>query len=469
MKIVPPEPSVDLYNEGFEEPDILQRRKTGAALSDLLNRIDDPLVVALDGRWGTGKTHFLKRWAGAHGGATVVYFDAFAHDYVSDPLPALISILEERLAGLGTDGAPTRWEDVFPSVKEAAFRLAKPLARAGLRAVGASVVVNAADELMRATDGSDRFWKAERDRREALGQFREAVETLARPADEGHGGATVIFVIDELDRCRPDYALEVLEVIKHLFLVPRVHFVLGVNLEALEGMVHARYGPDIDAHRYLGKFIHVRLELPDEVSDGGPKRTMLAYFDHLARDMDIPHHIHDPLREQIEIVARANHVSLRDVGSVVSSVALASDAVVRNPDNKDYFTGWIEVMTMLIITRTLRPDLHSRFLNATITPEELMAFLGANEREVRRLWSETYHNANERELSVSVLYGSWLFICQSDRVDKFAPDILRHIHSKFFRLTVGDKLHRSENPNTLPKKVHRQWLDRFSFYRPDQP
>ena len=106
MKIVSPEPAVDLYNEGFEETDILQRRNTGAALSDLLSRIAD----SLDGRWGTGKMYFLKRWMGAHKGATTVYFGAFAHDYVSDPLPALVSVLEERLLELGTDNAPAKWE-----------------------------------------------------------------------------------------------------------------------------------------------------------------------------------------------------------------------------------------------------------------------------------------------------------------------------------------------------------------------
>ena len=104
MKLVPPEPQVDLYNEGFEETDILQRRKTGEALSDLLNRIDDPLVVALDGRWGTGKTHFLKRWVGAHEGATTIYFDAFAHDYLGDPLPNLIAAeLDCRIGGKGAN------------------------------------------------------------------------------------------------------------------------------------------------------------------------------------------------------------------------------------------------------------------------------------------------------------------------------------------------------------------------------
>ncbi len=61
MKIVPPEPSVNLYEDGLEAQDILQRKRLGADLSDLRNRIDDPLVVALDSKWGTGKTYFLNR------------------------------------------------------------------------------------------------------------------------------------------------------------------------------------------------------------------------------------------------------------------------------------------------------------------------------------------------------------------------------------------------------------------------
>lgn len=210
MKFVPPEPSVDLYNEGFEEPDILQQRKTGDALSDLLNRIGDPLVVALDGKWGTGKTHFLKRWAAAHEAAFKL-------------------------------GKPLT-------------KLGKPLTRAVFRAVGATVVVNVADELKKARDeeaanGSDGFWQAEQGREKAMKELNEAIVALAEPVAAGHEGATVIFVIDELDRCRPVCALEVLELINHLFSVARIHFVLGGNLEALEGMVGVRYGPDIEAPR----------------------------------------------------------------------------------------------------------------------------------------------------------------------------------------------------------------------------
>ena len=85
MKFLPPEPPVDLYNEGFGSSDILGRKKTSKALTNLLERIDDPLVLALNGEWGTGKSYFLKRWVGArtienNSSSTVVFFDSFAND-----------------------------------------------------------------------------------------------------------------------------------------------------------------------------------------------------------------------------------------------------------------------------------------------------------------------------------------------------------------------------------------------------
>jgi len=173
-----------------------------------------------------------------------------------------------------------------------------------------------------------------------------------------------------------------------------------VNLEALGDMIRARYGPDIDAHRYLGKFIHVRLGLPDEVNDGGQKKTMLAYLDHLAHEMGVPHHIRDPLKEQVEIVARANHVSLRDIGSIVSSVSLASDAVVRNPENLKFSPGWIMIMNTLIISRTVWPDLHPRFLNATVTLADMESYLGMDEKELRPVLG----NGRDHLKNVSILY-----------------------------------------------------------------
>ena len=233
MKFFPSEPRVDLYKEGFEANDILGRAAVGKDLSDLVERIEDPIVIALESGWGMGKTYFLKRWVGAHklennGKATTVYFDAFAHDYQTDPLPALVSALTDRCQH--TD------EGIVKKLKTAAFQFIKPVARIGLAAatVGASEAVVSTVKAMSAEEEEPRYWEQQEGRHAAMTDFRSALEGIVKES-----GAGVVIVVDELDRCRPDYALEVLEVIKHFFAIKGVTFVLGTNLSALENTVKA--------------------------------------------------------------------------------------------------------------------------------------------------------------------------------------------------------------------------------------
>lgn len=94
MRLHPVQKEVALYNEGFGKDDLLQRKSAGERISELLERIEDPMVLAVDGAWGSGKSYFLKRWVGAHtvengGTATTVYFDAFANDFLDAPLIAM--------------------------------------------------------------------------------------------------------------------------------------------------------------------------------------------------------------------------------------------------------------------------------------------------------------------------------------------------------------------------------------------
>ena len=467
MKVVPTDPGVKLYEDGFEEQDLLQRKRLGHALSDILNRVDDPLVIALDGRWGTGKTYFLKRWVGEHarmsGSAAVVYFDAFAHDHLGDPLPALVSALEGRVSGLGAD-IPAECEKNIQAMKEAVFRLAKPAARAAAAAVGASAVLNAIDEFAKAredehADSLDRFWEAEEGRRISVEIFRSAIESLAATVDGEGTGSTVVIVVDELDRCRPDYALEVLEVIKHFFTVPRLHFVLGVNLEALEDMVQARYGSGIDAHAYLAKFIQMTLNLPDEFSDdtNRQKQAVMAYLDHLVGDIGITQQIAETLRSQIAIVSRANQVSLRDVGNIVSSLSLANVDVAENPDDKRFMPGYLQVMIDLVVSRTVRHDLHQKFLDATVTPADLESYLGATGNMLDEHLGGQPNPAYDPQISLK--YHTWLYLARNGEIKNGDPEILKLVPKQFdeFGRIGGD-------PRSLPMMIHRLWLDRFSFY-----
>lgn len=174
MKLFPEDPvfevgtvSFDSKDEAGQPHDLLGRKPLGQRLTDLVDRIDQPLVIALDGGWGSGKSHFLKLWTGAHskelgGISEIIYFDAFEHDFLDDPLVSLIS----RLA---TTGGERSWDKkAVKKLKKAAIPIVKFATRMGLAAatVGASELVGAVGDAMlsRASEASEasieRFWQA---------------------------------------------------------------------------------------------------------------------------------------------------------------------------------------------------------------------------------------------------------------------------------------------------------------------
>lgn len=73
----------------------------------------------------------------------------------------------------------------------------------------------------------------------------------------------VVFIIDELDRCRPNYAVSVLEQMKHLFSVPGIVFVLSIDKEELGNAIRGAYGSEnINANEYLRRFIDLEYSIP---------------------------------------------------------------------------------------------------------------------------------------------------------------------------------------------------------------
>lgn len=75
-------------------------------------------------------------------------------------------------------------------------------------------------------------------------------------------GDRLVFFIDELDRCKPNYAIGMLERIKHYFDDERVTFIFSISLSQLQHTVNRFYGSGFDATRYLDKFFDLRISLP---------------------------------------------------------------------------------------------------------------------------------------------------------------------------------------------------------------
>ena len=246
--------------EGFER-DKLDRERFGEAMAQILENQPGGNVFALDAGWGQGKTTFIKMWRGHVGyirenKLQTIYFDAFACDYQQDPFLALAAEVYERVRG-----AP---------LKKAILSVEK------LRAINSMVGGALLEKTVGKTGGDivKKFLEAHdailtRRLEEAL-KAKGAIETF-RESLEKHvkkisPDKSLIFIVDELDRCRPDFALDLLETIKHFFEVPGIVFLLVMNHEALDGMIRTRYGIN-DGPRYMQKFVQFWFSLPAPKSE----------------------------------------------------------------------------------------------------------------------------------------------------------------------------------------------------------
>jgi hypothetical protein len=187
-----------------------------------------------------------------------------------------------------------------------------------------------------ASDLEDRFIEGlltkQKEQRETIEAFREALAALpallssddAKPHPTG-SPKPLTMIIDELDRCRPIFALEILERIKHFFAVPHVHFVLGAHLQQLQNSVKAAYGADIDAQAYLQKFIQLTLHLVDDKRHRH-ERVATKYVEHLAKSLKFKPQDRDILEvvtTLVRHVAESRGLSLRAIEQVFTVLAVA--------------------------------------------------------------------------------------------------------------------------------------------------
>ncbi|WP_105382887.1 KAP family P-loop NTPase fold protein [Neorhizobium alkalisoli] len=443
MRLYPLQKEIVLYEEGFGENDLLQRKSAGEQISELLERVEDPIVLAVDGPWGSGKSYFLKRWVGAHrtengGSATTVYFDAFANDYLDDPLISLTGAIGERLPAEKTGATWKKAKKIAVTLARPALRIGAAVTTAGVTEI-AGPLVDAAIEAggKEAEKAAEAFWKREDGRRAAMLQFRSALGELTKD------GNPLIIVVDELDRCRPDYALSVLEVIKHFFAVERVHFVLGVNLDGLEHIVRVRYGAGVDAADYLKRFVSLSTQLPQLVGQHSNMHATIKYLQSAGSEMGIEPKAIEIAVEQIELAINKNNVSLRDVEKLLTRLAL----LPRRKEFGQFYFGYQVVIISLVLWQVLKPDFFHRAMKQTLEVGEIEAFFGISKSMLDSKADQYNHGAY-------LLSGVWRFALtgtaekEEDKsnfaktFDTFgrAVKILPNIERDYFRIfQVGEK------------------------------
>lgn len=237
---------------------------------ELLLGIDGNMSISIDGKWGSGKTFFVKQaqlildaynstsalyetengekirkmWQNYHKNSedtfppiVTVYYDAWSHDNDEDPLLSIVfEIMREANWGINPQNKKD-WVQVLSAVSDCIFDR------------------NISD-LLKNAKGEDLFGGL-KTQREIRGMISEFFASLLPE----HGNSLVVFV-DELDRCSPQYAVKILERIKHYLNLPNVIFVFSINPEELQHTIRKNYGSDFSAGRYLDRFFDLRVSIP---------------------------------------------------------------------------------------------------------------------------------------------------------------------------------------------------------------
>ena len=97
---------------------------------------------------------------------------------------------------------------------------------------------------------------------QTLREYRDSLQVMADAHWEASDHKPIVVFIDELDRCRPSYAVELLETAKHIFSVDHVVYVLAVNRSELAHSVKTLYGDGFGATAYLRRFFDIDFRLP---------------------------------------------------------------------------------------------------------------------------------------------------------------------------------------------------------------
>ena len=205
--------------------------------------------------------------------------------------------------------------------------------------------------------------------RKSLRAFKTLLEELAAELARANNDLPLVVVIDELDRCRPSYAVELLETAKHLFTVDHVVFVLALNRLELAHSICAVYGSGFDADGCLRRFFDVYFPLPDSKREPFIEATLLNtgikdYFQSRSEDRS-----YEIVRDWLVDFFDAFDVSLRSIAQAIHHLGLVLASLRQDSQSLPV------AATLALILRTIDLDRYRRFTRGELEDRELVEFL----------------------------------------------------------------------------------------------
>lgn len=253
----------NLINTQFEEQKKLKDLEPAKIIQELENNSDYIQRIFIDAPWGMGKTFFSKalkekiekenesRREVGRKEIKFININAWETDYFSDPMKSMVGEINSNIR-LSSETT----EKVEQILKKGLTIFVKSIFNKGLDKIGIDETKR--KELETLFKEVTQFETSELEDYEKYKKLVDKFkECLSLEKD------LKVIVIDELDRCKPIYAIELLETIKHFFGVKNIIFVFLVNKKQLQSIVSTSYLQDDECSEYFEKFFDIQFNLPE--------------------------------------------------------------------------------------------------------------------------------------------------------------------------------------------------------------
>ncbi len=347
-QLVFPEPEIDKTNPWKD--DALNRGQAANALTNLIKSQRGPFVVSLDGKWGTGKTFFLTRWKNQlENEFRVIYFNAWKDDFCSDPLVAMLAqIVNAQIV--------KQCKDI--KIKKSLSDNAKEIAYNNLESVVKRFLGLQIPRI------GDKILAKYEDQVASVSRLREA---MAKFLEEDR---PLVCIVDELDRCRPDFAIATLERTKHVLNIPGLMFVYGINRSELCESIKSLYG-NIDADIYLRRIFDMEFTLPTVSRRSYCAHVAERYRTKMIIDESVGSDYAEGFDDAItRIPSTIEDLSLRDIEQCIRMATFAAGNMAQNRIGYQP-----HVIVAVIVIRLIAPDLYQRFVNGDHVAGEMLTLL----------------------------------------------------------------------------------------------
>lgn len=363
----------------FNDRDEFKRKAIAEKLISLFESDIDVSPTILDGQWGSGKTEFCTKLINlsvekkANFGC--IYIDAFKYDHSDDSLLMLITEVSKLIED--PEDKKKFFKESLPVLKvlgKAAGKAAISIAlRADAEKLGEQIVKaidEGGEELLDL--GIKKAFEDYEKIEENLNTFRKTLKKIAEKRK-------ILILIDELDRCRPVFALSLLEKIKHVFNIEGVNFLFATNLKQLSSMVRKQYGNDIDAERYLSKFFHYTIKLPNEFASDAYTFHSNSYtnFYNLIKGNEKfakLRNTNDNIGQMLSFLFKKDNLSLRDTEKFYRNLQVLNEIHPNEPFKVDRYHAYTLLNVLSVYIYTFDSDFTEKILFGHLSSQGISKF-----------------------------------------------------------------------------------------------